>query len=371
LSIKTKEAKMKNTYAVVLAGGRGERFWPLSRTDNPKQFLQLTSDKTMIQETVDRILPLIPLERIMIVTGENVGGKISEQLPDIPEENILIEPVGKNTCMAIGYAAVHIHEKDPDAVMVVLSCDHLIRPAEKLLEAFQTAIRLASTADYLILIGIVPTRAETGYGYIQLSDIFNTVDGVDIYRVETFKEKPSRLVAQEYYYDRKHLWNSGMFIWSVKSILKAIGLYAPHIGNLLDEFKGNIGAGDEARRKDQMYDKAEDISIDCAILERADNVLAIKSSFVWDDVGSWLALERFKERDRHNNVSIGNVFLEDTFETTVVNADENGIITTFGVSDLVIVKTRDIVMVAHKTRAAEVKELVSHLSENEKLNKYT
>ena len=361
---------MKNVYAVVLAGGRGERFWPLSRSDNPKQFLKLTSDKSMIRETVDRIIPLIPIDNVLVVTGENIGKKVMEHIPGIPEKNILVEPFGKNTCMAIGYAAAYIHKLDPSAIMIVLSCDHLIRPAEKLLQAFEVALKVASTGDYLITIGVVPTRAETGYGYIQIDEIYNTIDGIDVYRVNTFKEKPSRMVAQEYYYDRQHLWNSGMFIWSTESVLNALDSCAPRIGNLLKDFNKYIGTKEEVAKKFEMYEKAEDISIDIAILERADNVLTIKSNFIWDDIGSWLALQRFKTRDKHNNVSIGNVFLTDTFETTVVNDDGEGIITTFGVSDLIIVRTAGIVMVAHKTRASDIKDLVNHLGENNELKEY-
>ncbi len=361
---------MKNVYAVVLAGGKGERFWPLSRSSQPKQLLRLTSERSMIQETVERILPIIPYENIIVVTGEGIGEKIKKQIPEIPDKNILFEPFGKNTCIAVGYAAAYIYDIDPDAVMITLSCDHLIRPAEKLNRALEAAIKVATTGDYLITIGIVPTRAETSYGYIQVADIFNTVDGIDIYRVNTFKEKPSRVLAQEYYYDRRHLWNSGIFIWTVKAILKAMGMYAPGINSHLDEYRKYLGSADEKQRKKELYEKVENISIDCAILERADNVLTIKSDFIWDDVGSWLALQRFKEKDKHNNVAVGRALLTDTFETTVVNDEEDGIITTFGVSDLIIVRTNGIVMVAHKTRASEIKDLVKRISENEDLKEY-
>ena len=361
---------MKGVYAVVLAGGKGERFWPLSRSNNPKQFLKLTSDKSMIRETVDRVTPMIPLENIYIVTSENLEDKMTYHLPGVPAKNILVEPKGKNTCMAIGYAAAHIHLVDPEGVMIVLSCDHLIRPVNKLLQVFEAAVKVASTSDFLITIGVVPTRAETGYGYIQVADLFNTVDGIDIYRINTFKEKPSRVIAQEYYYDRKYLWNSGMFIWSVGSIMKALDTYAPGINNCLQGFRQYMGTVQEESRRKEMYDNVEDISIDCAILERAHNVLTIKSDFIWDDIGSWLALERFKGRDKHNNVTVGESYLIDTYETTVVNDDQEGFITTLGVSDLIIVKTNGIVMVAHKARAADIKDLVTQLSEEVGLRKY-
>ena len=224
-------------FAIIMAGGRGERFWPLSRAERPKQFLKLTSEKTMLEETIDRIRTKIPLENLRIVTGESMTRHILAAEDFITEEHMLTEPVGRNTCLAIGLAAVHLNKITDQAVMVVLSADHLIRPKEKLLNIIQMGCSIASAEDYLITIGITPTRPDTGYGYIKLGDVYRTTDDCNAYRVAAFTEKPKPVVAQEYYYSRNYLWNSGMFVWSVKSILKAIRENQPDLGKALDELQ--------------------------------------------------------------------------------------------------------------------------------------
>jgi len=356
-------------YGVILAGGRGERFWPLSRADRPKQLLRLISDRTMLQETIDRVLPLIPMERIFVVTSENMTGPILDEIPSLKPENILAEPRGRNTCLAIGLAAEHLSRIDPDAVMVVLSADHIIRPAERLIEIIKSGAEVAAEEERLITIGIEPTRAETGYGYIKLGQQHKVVNGYAFYSVDAFTEKPKAVVAQEYYYGRKHLWNSGMFIWSVKSILGSISQCQPEMGEMLGRYARGIGTGDEWALRTDLYDKAEPISIDFAVLENAENVLTIKADILWDDVGSWNALERYKDKDRDNNVIIGAARVSDVYETTIYN-ETDGVIVSIGVSDLVIVKTDKVVLVAHKTKANDIKKILSQFSEDKDLQKF-
>ncbi len=356
-------------YGVILAGGKGERFWPLSRGHRPKQLLKLISDKTMLQETIDRILPLIPQERIFVVTSENIVTPILEEIKTLKPSNILAEPRGRNTCLAIGLAAEHLKKIDPKAIMVVLSADHIIRPAERLMEIIQAGAEIALEEDRLITIGIEPTRAETAYGYIKLANHYKNIGNLSIYEVEAFTEKPQRVTAQEYYYSRKHLWNSGMFIWSVDSVLNSIRKCQPEMGNLLKDYASGIGTKGEIDYRKNLYEKCDAISIDFAVLENAQNVLTIKGDIVWDDVGSWNALERYKEKDRENNVVIGRAVLTDSYETTVYN-DSNGIIVSFGVSDLVIVKSDDIVLVAHKTKAGDIKKVLAEFASNTNLKKY-
>jgi mannose-1-phosphate guanylyltransferase len=356
-------------YAVILAGGRGERFWPLSRTDHPKQLRQITSQKTMLQETIDRVKDFIPLKQTKVVTGENIKKAILKHINYLGEENLIAEPSAKNTCAAIGLTAVHLRKLDPEATMVVLSSDHLIRPTDKLLQVLKVGTELAREGEYLITIGITPTRAESAYGYIEVAEPYKTLEGIPVYRIKEFKEKPNRLKAQEYYYDRKHLWNSGMFIWTASTILNALKRYMPEMYSQLESYSQRLGTKDEAAAKKGLYDQLENISIDFAVLEKADNALVIKADLVWDDVGSWLALDRIKEKDSDHNVLIGSARAVDTFETTIVN-DSDGIIATLGVSDLVIVKTDDIVFVAHKTRVQDVKELLSEFGQDERLEKY-
>jgi mannose-1-phosphate guanylyltransferase len=356
-------------YGVVLAGGRGERFWPLSRQDNPKQLLKLTSNKTMIFETIERLEGFIPFERILVVTGKNLRSKIERAVPGLNDDNFLLEPEGRNTLLAIGLAAVHVLKKDPDAVMVILSSDHLINPTEKLVSLLKAGAEQASKGNHLMTIGVVPTRADTAYGYIELGEEFTKIGGISFYHVKQFKEKPSPTKAQEYYLDRCHLWNSGMFIWRADAILESIERFIPELHLNLKGYLQTIGTPGEVAARAKLYSDCISISIDFAVLEKAPNVLTMKGEIKWDDVGSWLALERIRDHDRYNNVAVGDVLLEGSYENTVVNDDE-GIIVGLGVSDLVIVRAGEITMVAHKTRVGEIKDLLAKLGSDKKYEKY-
>ena len=356
-------------YSIVLAGGKGERFWPLSRSERPKQFLKLTSEKMMLVETIDRVLPIVPYERVRIVTSKSMETFILNNVNELNRENILSEPVGRNTCIAIGLAAVHLQHDDPDALMVVLSADHLIKPPEKLQQILKEGCDIARENDCLITIGIIPTRPETGYGYIKLGDPYEHSGHYHTYDVAEFAEKPKAPLAQEYYYSQNYLWNSGMFIWSAKSILKAIEKYQPELYELITAYAEQIGTENEMSARDELYEKSASISIDFAVLEYADNVLTIKADIIWDDIGGWNALPRYKKVSIDNNVVIGDALLLDSFETTVYN-EEDGIIACLGVSDLVIVRTDNITMVAHKTAVDRVKEILEELSKDEDKQKY-
>jgi mannose-1-phosphate guanylyltransferase len=352
-----------------MAGGKGERFWPLSRADKPKQFLKLTSDRSMLEETIERVTPLIPVSRMRIVTGDSMRNHIINSIPYISDAQILTEPFGRNTCLAIGLAAVHLQKEDPEAVMVVLSADHLIRPPEKLLSILEIASDIAAKEERLITIGVVPTRPETGYGYVKVGEQHKVAGEGQVYVVAQFAEKPKASVAQEYYYSRQYLWNSGMFVWSSKAILNAIEACQPDIAELLRQYAQHIGTPKEQHARLDLYQRATPISIDYAVLEKATNTLVVKADMVWDDVGSWNALERYKERDSENNVQIGDSVLLDTYETTVYN-DAEGLIACIGLSDLVVVRSGDITLVAHKTKASQVKEILATLAKDEKRKKY-
>ncbi|MCP4580663.1 MAG: NTP transferase domain-containing protein [candidate division Zixibacteria bacterium] len=360
----------KMNYGVILAGGRGERFWPLSTRKNPKQLLKLTSDKIMLEETIGRLEPLIPMDRIVVVSGVDIEDQILENTEKITKENLLLEPEGKNTCLALALAAVHIQKKDPDAVMIVLSSDHMIKPQEQLTRILKSAAGLASREDKLITIGIVPCRPETGYGYIEMGPKITEISGIKFYDVTRFKEKPERPNAQEYYLDRKHLWNSGMFVWNVKTFLKAVEKYMPSMYDCLLTYRETMTSDDNGESIKSLYRDCDNISVDFAILEKADNVLCLKGDMKWDDVGSWLALQRIYEPNAEKNVILGDVILDSSYENTIVNKTEGDIIVGFGIADLVVVKADKVIMVAHKTRVNDIKKLLSKLEKDDKYSKY-
>ncbi len=357
-------------YGVILAGGRGERFWPLSTRKTPKQLLKLTSDKVMLEETVERITELVPQDRILIVTGTELKQKILDNTSSLKEQNLLLEPMGKNTCLALALAAVHIHKEDPDGVMIVLSSDHLIHPKEQLIRILDAAANLASRDEKLITIGIIPNRPETGYGYIEMGPKITEINGIKIYDVIQFKEKPERPKAQEYYLDRKHLWNSGMFVWSVKTFLNALKKHMPDMYACLEDYRDNMDSESDEPLK-CLYEDCESISVDFAILEKAENVVCVKGDMRWDDVGSWLALQRIHSTHTDGNVALGDVIIDSSYENTIVNkGDDDEIIVAYGVTDLVIVKSEKVIMVAHKTKVNEIKELLAKLEKDEKYSKY-
>lgn len=356
-------------YGVILAGGKGERFWPVSRANRPKQFLKLTSDKTMLEETIDRVLPLIPIKNVRVITSRSMSKFIRDSMPNISEDNILSEPFGRNTCAAIGLAAIHLQHSDPHANMVVLSADHLIKPAEKLLKCLEGGAAIAAGGGHLLTLGIVPTRPETGYGYIKVGDQFDLPSEEPAYLVSGFTEKPRMAVAKEYYFSGKYLWNSGMFIWTAEAFLKALAEHQPEMHGLFMEYSEQIGKASEIEARMQLYTKVTSISVDVAVLEKADNVLTIKADFIWDDVGDWNALGRYKDKDSDCNVLIGQTVTLDSYEMTVFN-DSDGIVAVLGCSDLIVVRSGEVTMVAHKTRAEDIKKLLAKIGENDETRKY-
>ena len=356
--------KMKRT-ALIMAGGKGERFWPRSRVSLPKQFLSLTDDgKTMIQLTVEKIRPLVNIEDVYIATNKNYKELVKQQLPGIPEENILCEPVGRNTAPCIGLGAAHVAKKYDDATMIVLASDHLIKNNEIFTETFTQACEVAEKGENLVTIGITPNYPETGYGYIKYDQ--NTKEG-SAYAVEKFVEKPVLEVAKEYLADGHYLWNSGMFVWKVSTILNNFKKLLPESYAALMKIKESVGTADEEAVLNKEFMNLEAESVDYAIMEKADNIYIIPGNFGWDDIGSWLAVGRIKKTDDDNNVVNGNVVTVNTKNCVIEGADK--LIATVGLRDMVVVDTKDATLISTKENAGEIKKVLAKLRETGK-NQY-
>ena len=347
---------MKTT-ALIMAGGRGERFWPKSRKNLPKQFLSLTDDgKTMIQLTVERISPLVDLEDIYIATNKDYRQLAIEQLPGIPEENILCEPVGRNTAPCIGLGAVHIAKKYEDAIMLVLPSDHLIKFNKMYLTTLKDACQLAEKNSNLVTIGITPDYPETGYGYIKFDS--REPEG-RAYKVERFVEKPTLEVAKEYLAAEEYLWNSGQFIWKVSTILKNIKQYMPDTYDRLMKIQEAIGTPEQEMVLDHEFHAMESQSIDYGIMEKAKDIYILPGTFGWDDVGSWLAVERIKKTNEFGNVVNGNTITVNTKNCIIQGGKK--LIATVGLEDLIVVDTEDATLICAKDSAGDIKKVLENL----------
>lgn len=346
-----------NTTALIMAGGRGERFWPKSRKNLPKQFLSLTDDgKTMIQLTVERISPMVKLEDIFVATNKDYKQLVLEQLPGLPEENVLCEPVGRNTAPCIGLGAVYIAKKYEDAIMFVFPSDHLIKFNKMFLRTLQDACDVAEKNSNLVTIGIAPDYPETGYGYIKFDP--HVTEG-RAYKVDRFVEKPSLEVAKEYLSTEEYLWNSGMFIWRVSSILKNIQKFMPDTYHALMRIQDSIGSENEEHILGKEFCSLQSQSIDYGIMEKAEDIYILPGTFGWDDVGSWLAVERIKKSNEFGNVVCGNIITVNT-HNCIIQGDKK-LIATVGMEDMVVVDTEDATLICSKDHAGEIKKVLENL----------
>lgn len=352
---------MKKT-ALIMAGGRGERFWPRSRKSLPKQFLSLTNDgKTMIQLTVERILPMVAMEDIYIATNEAYRPLVRQQLPQLPEENILCEPVGRNTAPCIGLGAVHIHHKYEDAIMMVLPSDHLIKNNEMFVQTLTDACQIAEQGQNLVTLGITPNYPETGYGYIKADK--NTPNG-SAYLVERFVEKPDLDLARQYVQSGEYYWNSGMFIWKLSSILANLENHMPATFEGLCAIQKAIGTEDQENVLKEVFPTLPSESIDYGVMEKASGIYILPGDFGWDDVGSWLAIERIKGADADENTFTGNVVAIDTSSCIIEGQDK--LIAAVGLKDIIVVDTPDATLICHKEKTGEIKKLLELLRSQNK-----
>ena len=351
------------TYAVIMAGGIGSRFWPESRQERPKQFLNVFGDATLIQNTVARLNGIIPPERCLIVTHERYVEQVKEQLPAVPVENILAEPVSRNTAPCIAYAAHKIKADDPEATMVVLPADHIIRDVRGFHTVLETAIEAAETPGTLVTIGIQPTHPETGYGYIQYdgpTDLppVSADNPPDAYPVRTFAEKPDVATAERFLDSGDFLWNSGMFIWRADTILDEIAAHLPDLDEAFEPVATAL-ANDDAEPLEEAFQSSPSVSIDYGVMEHADTVKVVPGSFGWSDVGDWRAVYELSDKDEHGNAIQGEVIMHDSSRCYVQTDDR--LIVLVGIHDAVVVDSGDAVLVSNRESTQQVKNVVQYL----------
>lgn len=352
---------------VIMAGGKGERFWPKSRVNKPKQFTDLTGKGSMLLLTYRRIMNFADSSRIFVVTGQDYKDLTKESLPDIPEENIIIEPDGRNTAPCIGLAAAIIDKKYPGSTMVVLPADHLVKDENLFCRTLETAAALAENTRGLVTLGIRPTRPETGFGYLKVGEEYKAALSQKVYKVAEFVEKPNLEKAKGFLTEGGYLWNGGIFIWKVEVILKAFEKYLPEIYRGLIEIKQAIDAPDFEITLSREYSKMEKVSIDYGIMEKSDEVYTVPGEFDWDDVGTWGSLERIFEKDQNGNILLGKVIALDT-KNTIADAGQR-LVAVVGAEDLIIVDTEDVTLICHKEKAPLIRELLEELR-SQKLEKH-
>ena len=344
---------------LIMAGGRGERFWPSSRKSLPKQFLCLTDEhRTMIQLTVDRVRRFTGIENIFVAASRDYRELVREQLPDLPEENILCEPVSRNTAPCIALGAAHIAEKYGDALMAVLPSDHLIQMLPLFQDTLEEACGIAEAGPNLVTIGITPDKPETGYGYIKF--LPERVPG-RAYRVDRFVEKPDLKTATEYVNSREYLWNSGMFVWKVSTILENLNRFLPEMREGIEEIRRSVGTPEYEAVLEKRFASFPSVSVDCGIMEKADHIFTLPGNFGWDDVGSWLAVSRIRSADVDGNTLQGNVISVNTRDTIIQGRDK--LIAAVGIENAIVVDTDDAILICSKDSTSEIRTVLRILRE--------
>jgi len=352
---------MARVFALIMAGGVGARFWPRSREKSPKQLLPIAGEGTLIQNTVARLDGIVETKDTFIVTNRIQKAPIIKQLPTIPPNNVLVEPIGRNTAPCIGLAALFMRRIDPEAVMLVLPADHIIKDVEEFHRIISTGIQVASETKGLVTIGIQPDRPETGYGYVQILEDKekNPYSVQGVFKVKTFAEKPNLQTAERFLESGDFVWNSGMFIWRIDSILREIGEHLPELHQGLQNIDSVLGTEKYVPTLERVYGILRGISIDYGVMEKASQVYVLKGDFGWSDVGSWDEVYRIAEKDEQGNVVIGNVILKDVKNSII---QSNGkVVGVLGIEDLIVINTDDALLVCKRGKSQEVKEIVDYL----------
>ncbi len=347
-------------YTVVMAGGIGSRFWPQSRKARPKQFLNVFGPATLLQSTLARMQGLIPPERCFVVTHERYVAQTHEQLPFLPRANILAEPISRNTAPCIAYAAVRLLAQDPEATMVVLPADHVIRNVKQFHAVLRVAIDKAQEPGALVTLGINPTHPETGYGYIQFDRPADLDDEQpQAYPVRTFAEKPDLATAERFLDSGDFLWNSGMFIWRADTILDQMQRHLPKAFDAFEPLQHAVGTDTVKETLKQAYQNSPHISIDYGVMERADKVYVVPGSFGWSDIGDWRVVYDLSEKDDHGNALHNHVIVHDSSRCLVQANDR--LVVLVGIHDTVVIDTDDALLICHRDSTQQVKNVVEYL----------
>ncbi len=346
----------QHLFAVILAGGGGTRLWPRSTKAKPKQFLRLLSDKTMLQETYDRIKPLVPPERVLVITNQRYKSMVYDDLPDIPKENVFAEPMKRDTAMAMGVGAILAYRRDPAAVVINLASDHVVEDSEEFRRTMEAAAAAAMTGDYLVTVGIHPTFPHTGLGYIKVKDSFGRVDGLHVFKVGDFTEKPKLARAKAFLATGKYFWNANNYVWKAETALRAFAKHLPETYKELEKIR-------DGGSVELAYGRAATISIDYGISEKADNLLLVPGDFGWSDIGDWEVVYDLSKKDGDKNS------IDKSRNAAPVLLDSRGcfisggkkLLAVVGINDLIVVETKKALLVVKRQRAQEVKQLVDEL----------
>jgi mannose-1-phosphate guanylyltransferase len=351
---------MDNYYCIIMAGGVGARFWPMSKTTHPKQFIDiLGTGRTLLQMTWDRFSRIVPKENILIVTNEIYKDLVIEQLPEIKENRVLCEPARRNTAPCIAYANYKIKEENENAMVVVAPSDHVILKEDEFVNDINTALKAAEENDWLLTLGIRPSRPDTGYGYIQYKDK-NVYPADDrLRKVKTFTEKPNLEIAKSFLESGDFLWNSGMFVWSLKSIMQAFDKYLDDVDELFAKGVGKYNTEGEDAFIKKTYSVCKNISIDYGVMEKADNVYVLGVDFGWSDLGTWGSLFATRKKDENNNSIVGNNVMTYDTNNCVVNMPEKKLVVLQGLEDYIVVEQNDILLVCRKEDEQQIRQFVN------------
>lgn len=351
---------MDNNYCIIMAGGIGSRFWPLSRVVKPKQFLDILGvGRTFLQQTFDRFSTIIPKENFLVVTSVKYRDLVLEQLPELTEEQVLLEPLRRNTAPCLAYAAYKIKIKNPDANLVVAPSDHIILKEEEFIRQVKNGLQFVKENDALLTLGVKPNRPETGYGYIQVKKKVKFNELTNLYKVKTFTEKPDEQMANVFVESGEFFWNSGIFIWSLQSLLKAFDMHIQDVSSLFEKGVKLYNTSNEVHFIKKTYSECPAISIDYGIMEKAKNVYVLTADFGWSDLGTWGSLYENKEKDTDGNVINGDNVLAYNTKNCIVNISKGKVAVLQGLDGYIVAESNDTLMICKKEDEQQIKQFVT------------